>query len=170
MHSCCSLCRTPPHPPRLRRHPPHGGFTTTINNGTTTDVLIRNDDSTTVTTNGIITDAHICVVRRINGTPVSYIATGMTTLSIDGTLYAEVLDAPAGCALAGTILHIDRADAQFRFLDTSPTELRYGEQTLGFVGDGNGYLVSDGVTAVPEPGPVRRHSHSRASTPTRSTP
>jgi len=137
--------------PAVSTTPETWGFATLIISGTTTDVLIRNESGSSVTSNGITTDAGVCVVRRVNNAPVSYLATDMTTLTIGGTLYAEMLDAPAGCALAGATLTIDRYDAQFRFLDTGATELRHEEQALGLTSDGNGYLVSDAVTAAPVP-------------------
>lgn len=141
-------------PAAVTTTPAAWGFAAQIASGATSDVLIRNESGGTVSTHGITTDADVCVVRRVSGTPVAYLASDMTTLTINGTLFAEILDGAAGCALAGATLTIDRYDAQFRFLDTGATELRYGEQNLGLAGDGNGYLVSDAVTAAPRPTPL----------------
>jgi len=135
-------------PPQVAEVQPVWGAAATLDwGGGLVDYFLRNDSGGVVAFGPVTTDARAALVRTSGGAVHGYLACEATELSVGGAALARFFDGPATCALSGSVLRMDRLDADFRFLDTGVTTLCYHEQTRSFAID-DGYLVPGGVTGA----------------------
>jgi hypothetical protein len=79
-----------------------------------------------------------------------------TALAYGGKDVATCTNGPLTCGLYDGIVDLSRVDAAYQVLDLGVTRVRYRDQELGFLTEGN-HVVPDGVTAVqqgPHPPPA----------------
>jgi hypothetical protein len=69
-------------------------------------------------------------------------------LVIGGTEYASLNDGIGSCEFSGDTVHLDRAEALFRILDTGVDRVRCRERDVPFAVD-EGYVVPEALTGVP---------------------
>ncbi len=111
------------------------------------DQFVRNDSGVSAAYGDIETDALVTWVREASGAVSGYLAAGVSSLAVGGTDYATITGGTATCEVSGSTIHLDREDADFRFLDSGITQVLHDEQVLGFVVR-DGYVVPVGTTAV----------------------
>jgi hypothetical protein len=137
---------TPP-PAVIRQSYPWGYACSIAWGGGVVDQMIRNDSGAPATHGDITTDALVTWVREVDGAVDGYLAAGVTQLVIASTEYATIDDGPATCEMSGSTIHVDRADADFRFFDTGIATVICREQALGFTVE-DGYVVATSATDV----------------------
>jgi hypothetical protein len=144
------------------------GVLETIDWGTRTDVVVLNFTGGTVTAAGpaaIETDAPLLIVRFAGSTPTRYLAALAQSLVIDGTPYVDIANGPASVALSGTVINIDRYDADFTLFGPNVTDVCYRSQRLQFV-ENDDYLTPDPtVDVIARPPTARRITASAYPNP-----
>jgi len=134
---------------------PWGYATDVAWGGGVVDHVLRNDSGATATHNGIKSDALVTLVREINGGVHGYLAVGVSSLMIGAIDYVTIGGGRVVCEMSETKIHLDRADAHFRFFDTGITEVLHNEDAVGFVVQ-SGYVFPESATPVGDvpPAPV----------------
>jgi Heparinase II/III-like protein/FlgD Ig-like domain len=115
--------------------------------GSRIDYLVRNDSGAAVTAGTITTDARIAVVRLHHGRVEGYLAVDASALTVGSTACVAIENGTATCEESGSMVNLNRYDANFRFYDMGITSVYYHDQALGFVKD-SGYIVPGGTTGV----------------------
>ena len=118
--------------------------------GGRSDVVLRNDSGASVSYAGVTTDGAVAVVRRTSSGVESYMMTKGLALVINGTMYATFNNGAGSCEFSSAIVQLNRYDANFKILNTGVNRVLYHDQDVGF-SVSNGYVVPNGVTAVPAP-------------------
>ncbi|HXV14451.1 MAG TPA: heparinase II/III family protein [Candidatus Krumholzibacteria bacterium] len=135
--------------PAVTREPYPWGYACSVDwGGGVVDRLVRNDAGAAVAHENIETDALVAWVREENGVVAAYLAAGARSLVVGTNALVTVFDGPVTCEMSGSTIHIDRADAVFRFFDSGIAEVLCREQPVEFVLVG-GYLVTAAATPVP---------------------
>jgi hypothetical protein len=116
------------------------------------DVVLRNDSGASVSYAGVTTDGAVAVVRRTSTGVESYMMTKGLTLAVNGTNYVTFNNGTGSCEFASAVVQLNRYDADFKILNTGVSRVLYHDQDVGFSVH-NGYVVPNGVTAVPAPAP-----------------
>lgn len=119
------------------------------------DHLVRNDSGAPATYGLIQTDARVAWVRQVDGEVQGYLAADATSLVVGTTEFVSIYDGAITCEMSGSTIHVDRADADFRFFDSGIAMINCREQAVAFV-VADGYVVPPGgATDVDRTAPNR---------------
>ncbi len=95
----------------------------------------------------ISTDASIGVVQLDGGVLSRYLVAEATSLWSGGVELVHINDGPASVAHEGTLIRIDREDADFRIFAGAATDVYYGTSRVPTIQDG-AYLTNAFITPV----------------------
>lgn len=102
------------------------------------------------TAGDIETDAALALVRSNGGVVRKYSLTRATTFSANGSNYVTIGNGPITIANSGTVINMDRYDADFSLYAPGVTEVFYGGQRI-YVNETGGYITRDPAASIDDP-------------------